>query len=138
MKHEQTFIPGTEPPPDPDRDEAIDAALDAWLEAQVEQKRAADTARIRHLSLLALLSERQIARYPYVERTTGRKRYAVVASDPRVKTVKQAAPKKERKKREKADADESVEVRHVSRETAEREVGPLDPFAATRAQMGGL
>lgn len=131
---EQTFIPGTEPPPEPERDVAIDEILHGWLDAKAAQKKAADDTRLRHLVLVATLAERGIDRYPYVDAFTGKKRFVAVKRDPKAVTTKAPKPPKPRKEREpKADPADQVEHRKVSRESVAAEI---DPFGTTRSNMG--
>lgn len=149
-RHEQTFIPGTEPVRNPE----IEQALDAWMSAKDDQKDAASTTKIRHQSLLLRLAEVGIDRYPYIDPSTGKKRMVVVARDPKAKTI--TAPKDSKQRRDRGELDElgeevtvatakveklkakakqkadKVEHRKVPRASVEAEI---DPFAATRASM---
>ena len=138
----QTYIPGTEPTPDPAHDPEISAQVDAWQKAKQEQREAADTTAIRHAKLLELLNDRGVARYPYTDPATGRKRYVVVEAEPKAKLTKPIAqkPKDERKAEKRAEKRDvqlaaSVEHRKVSRAEVEAEMGPTDPFRATREAM---
>lgn len=136
----QTFIPGTEPPEDPPINVEIATAIDAWLAAKKKQALAAETAKIRHESLMALMAAAGLERYPYHD-DNGVKRFCVADKTPRAKTVK--APKRKTSTQErreekaeekrKTDAESSVESRRVKR-TAEHD-RLSDPFAATRAGM---
>lgn len=134
-KPEQLFIDGTEPPPDPARDPDVDDAVFAWLDAKAAQRKAADTTKIKHASLLAMLGDKEIERYPYLDQFTGKKRFVVVKREPKAATTnapKPPKPKRERKERKKPDPAEQVEHRKVSRASVEAEI---DPFAATRRSM---
>lgn len=126
-----------QPPPDPDKREDVDVVLFAWLDAQHDQRTAADTTKIRHATLLAKLAEAGIERYPYLDRTSGQKRYVVADKTPKAKTIK--APtvgkaKRERKRKGEVPPEERVEHRRVSRASVEDEV---DPFRKVRGEMGG-
>lgn len=125
-----------QPPPDPEKSDAVDAVLYAWLDAKHEQRTAADTTKIRHLTLLAKLAEAGIERYPYLDRTTGQKRYVVADKTPKAKTVKAptVGKAKRERKRKGTPPEERVEHRRVSRESVEDEI---DPFAKTRRSMDG-
>ena len=128
----QTEIPGCE---DPQRNPEVDEVLYAYLDAKAAQKKAADATRIKHASLLDHLASLGITRYPYVDQFTGKKRYVVVAKEPKVKTQRAPSPRKPRAKREreKPNPDEQVEHRKVSRASVEAEI---DPFAGVRRDMG--
>lgn len=120
---DQLEIPGCE---DPARD------LYAWLDAKDDQRRAADTSKIRHDKLLELLAARGIERYPYLERTSGKKRYVVADKTPKAKIVKPPAVRAPKRRREATPPEEQVEHRKVPRKSVEHE---LDPFAGTRSAM---
>lgn len=152
IPHEQTYFPGTEPPPeDPERTKALDEVVYAWLEGKTEQRKAADTTKMRHSTMIARLVEAGAARYPYKD-YAGRKRYVVVDTTPKAKTSSGPRPKKsgkpKRSKRWADDADKDpnekaaeraqkrldedanrVESRRVPRASVDADV---DPFAATR------
>lgn len=151
----QTYIPGTEPTPDPAHDPEISAQVDAWQKAKQEQREAADTTAIRHAKLLELLNDRGVARYPYTDPATGRKRYVVVEAEPKAKLTKPITqkPKDERaaeKRAEKREADEAARVSHrkVDGDEARKklkitvtaggetvDVSDVDPFAKVRESM---
>jgi hypothetical protein len=131
----QSFIPGTEPPPDPVKNDEVETLMWSWLDQRDENKRGAATVKMRHATLLEKLKELGIDRYPYVDAFTGKKRYVVVNREPKLKTTNVPKPpreKKPKKSREKPNPDEQVEVRTIPRSSIEHE---LDPFAATRAAM---
>lgn len=138
----QSEIPGFE---DPTRDPDLDRVLFAWLDAKDEQKQAVATTTLKHSMLLFEIAERGHERYPYLDRSTGKKKYVVVEKKPRAKII--GAPgggKRGRKSKDKSvevlppdESDGKVESRRRSRESVEAEIGPLDPFASTRAAMGG-
>lgn len=139
---EQTYIPGTEPPNE--RIPDVDERLYAWLNAKDEQRRAADTTKIRHASLLEKLAELGLTRYRYLDPHDGKKREVVVAREPKAKTLKaEGMPRRarndakaeKRSERRKRDRDAAVEHRTVPRTSVEQEI---DPFAATRAQMDAV
>ncbi len=131
---EQTFIPGTEPAPEPERDQDADDRVYAWLDAKAAQKKAADTTKIKHASLLERLAELGVDRYPYLDQFTGKKRFVVVKREPKAGTTNAPKPRKvrEKREREKPDPAEQVEHRKVSRASVEAEI---DPFASTRKAM---
>jgi hypothetical protein len=140
---DQLWIDGTEPPPEP-KDPAIDEALDAWLEAKNEQKNSAAATKIRHATLCTRITEAGIERYPYIDRTTGKKRYVYPDTTPKLKTSPAPRPRKEKRPKRGPDKgwaenvevvilpDEKVEKRKVSRASVEKEI---DPFASMRAAM---
>lgn len=130
---EQTFLPGTEPPPDPVKTAEDDARVHAWLDAKAAQAKAADHAKLAHLVLITALAERGIERYPYVDAFTGDKRFVVVKREPKASTTKAPKARKPRRAREpKAEPAEQVEHRKVSRESV---ADIVDPFAKTREAM---
>lgn len=136
----QTEIPGTEAPKDPD----IEHALDHWLDAKDEQRRTADTTRTAHAALVLHMQTAGVATYPYVDRSTGKKRRVVITAEPKAKTARFVSPRRQdsdvddeadaetkRDERKARDADK-VEKRKVSRKSVAKE---LDPFAGTRTAM---
>lgn len=148
---EQTWIPGTQPeePVEPNVP-AVVARIDAWLAAKAAQARAAETARIRHESLLAELAEHGLERHPYVDERTGRKRYVVADRTPRARTVNAPKPPKQREVSDKPPRQDADQVEHrkrsrkaVEAELAEREAEVKardeadDPFAGARAALDG-
>lgn len=125
------------PPPEPPRIEAVDVALDAWLESGVEAKHASETRKIRHDSLLVIMAEHGVTQYPYVERSTGKKKLVIDERKPTAKVKSAPKPPKakpEREPRAKVDPADQVESRRVSRKSVEREI---DPFGGLRNRMGG-
>lgn len=130
----QLEIPGAE---DATRIPEVDEALYGWLDAKAAQRKAAETTKIKHASLLerlgALVPDTE--RYAYLDQFTGKKRFVVVKRDPKAATTnapKPPKPKREPKERTKVDPAEQVEHRKVSRASVELEI---DPFAKTRAAM---
>lgn len=130
---QQPYFPGTEPPDEPNVPEIADA-VDRWLAAKKKQAGAAEATKIRHETMLTLLAEHGLERYPFVDET-GRKRYVVADKTPRAKTI--TAPTKKQRGYDDGEPpeDREVEVRRVSRASVEAEIGPLDPFASTRAGL---
>jgi hypothetical protein len=137
MKH-QTSIPGTESDLDsvPEIRDAIYAALDA----DEAKKQAAETAKIKHDTVLRLLGEAARDSYPYLDARTGKRKLYVSDKTPRPKKIAAAGSPKPKRARERdveigdevSVPDETVEKRRVSRKSALREI---DGFAATRAAM---
>lgn len=140
----QSYLPGAEPPDDPDIEE-INQGLDAYLSAQGDQKQAGETTRIRHASLVQLISDHGLDRYPYIDPASGKKKHIVIARDPKLKSV--PAPKKKQRREEpgesvepkpkptRAEKDaETVEHRKVNRADVVKELN-LDPFAGVRAKL---
>jgi len=131
----QTEIPGTE---DPARDHEADERLFAWLDAKSAQRKAADTTKIKHASLLERLGELGIDRYAYLDQFSGKKRFVVVKREPKVVTTRAPKPPRARRSRKHPEVEaklpdaERVEHRKVSRASVEAEI---DPFGATRAAM---
>lgn len=159
IPREQTFIPGTAPPPeDPQRTPDLDAVVYAWLTAQSDQRHAADVTKIKHAAMLERLAEAGCETYPYVDEKSGRKRYVVVDRTPKAKKKAAAgggkSKKAKRSKRFAADHDDDlkdangkaadkaqkridddanrVESRRVPRDSVEEQI---DPFAATRGAL---
>lgn len=137
---EQIFIPGTEPPAEPKVVE-IDTALHAWLDAKDNQTGAAETTKVRHATLMSLMAEHKLERYPFLDKYGKRKAIvadktpkAKVTNAPKLKKKSAAQERREEKAEEtrKTEKENSVEVRRVSRASVESEI---DPFAATRAQL---
>lgn len=133
---DQPYLSDAMRPPGEVKIPEIDDALDAWLEAKVEQRRAADTTKIRHLSLLDRMTVHGIERYPFVDRTTGKKQ-EVVNELKHAAKVKRAPRKRDRDEEpgEEVTApkvDDKVESRRVSRASVEAEIGKSDPFAGVR------
>jgi len=135
----QLEIAGTETPKNPD----IEQAIDLWLEAKVEQRRAADTAKLRHATLLLHMQNAGCDTYPFVDPTTGKKRQVAIARDPKAKNLK--APRWDRRDRdveeppevkvEDLESDGKVESRRVKRSTVKNADQVVDPFASTRSAM---
>ena len=136
----QSEIPGFESVKNPD----IERAIDAWLEAKVEQKRAAETTKLRHSALLIQMGNAGIEAYQFIEPGSGRKKLLVVARDPKAKTTK--APRFNRRDQDVEDEtgdelvvediltdDGKVESRRVRR-TAEHDKA-ADPFGSTRKSL---
>lgn len=144
----QTFIPGTEPP-DAGRSDAVDEIVYAWLDSREEQKRHGESTKIRHATLLAKLAELGLERYPYLERTSGKKRYVAADRTPKVKIIRPPQLRMGRRGKkirvERADSDapaketaaekdaNTVEHRKVPRKSVEKEI---DGFAQVRSDMG--
>lgn len=152
----QQEIPGYEAPKNAD----IEQAIDLWLDAKEEAKRAAETTKLRHATLLLHMQQAGLDVYPFVDPKNGKKRQVVIARDPKAKTLKQ--PRWNRRDddadigaevevRDAADmtplnsdsppaddepaTDNVVEMRRVKRTAAHDAV--IDPFASTRAAMDG-
>lgn len=138
----QFEIPGTE---ETDVDQAMKDRLWAYLDAKDAQRRASGDTKLKLTVLFAAMSEAGLERVPYVDPMSGKRRYFVADKTPKPKTTKEPRVKRakdERKAEKRAekkqrDAEESVEHRKVSRASVEKEIGPLDPFEATRAAMEG-
>lgn len=126
-----------QPPPDPARDPDVDAVLHPWLAEADEARRLTDAAKAKRDRLLAMLLERGLERYPYVD-AAGKKRYFVADRTARAKQVKAIEPRKPKAKRERARPDpaEQVEHRKVSRASVADEIGEHDGFASVRERMG--
>jgi len=128
----QQYFEGTAPPDDPQIPEVADA-VDAWLAAKKKQVLASESTKVRHESMLELLADHGLERYPYFD-DSGRKHYVVADKTPRAKTVK--APSRKQQGYDDnppPTADDRVESRRVRR-TAEHDRA-ADPFAATRAGL---
>lgn len=131
----QTEIPGTE---DPSRITEVDDTLFAWLDAREAQRKAADTTKIKHASLLERLAELGIDRYAYLDQFTGKKRFVVVKRDPKAATQKAPSPRRPKRERAKPDREkpeDQVEHRKVSRASVADEI---DPFARLRDSIDSL
>lgn len=129
----QLDIPGTEPDY---KNDDIERALDAWLDAKDEQKGAGEATKLRHSALLIQMADAGAEQYPYIERSTGKKKWVVIARDPKAKTI--SAPRGRSEPEDVGDEvetpkeDDRVEHRKVSRASVEDEI---DPFAKTRAKI---
>jgi hypothetical protein len=150
----QAVIPGCESDDEKIQTPELTARVHAWLDAQEAQRRAALETRTVHALMVAELVLANVKRYPYLDRSTGKKHYVVVARDPKAKTIKAPKPKtaKQEAKADKAaekkqrDKAESVEHRKVSRASVEGELrhavpavpDDVDPFERTRRAMDGL
>jgi len=156
---EQTYFPGTEPPPeDPQRTAELDTMVNEIVDLEREAARLRITKNLKHSVFISLCIERGIDRYPFIDPATGKKRYKNVKREPKLTTTnapKPRKPKKERKAKPFADdADKSpeeknaarleakveaeanrVEHRKVPRATVERDV---DPFGAQRKELDEL
>lgn len=138
----QTEIPGTEAP----HHDEVEDAIDAWIDAKEEQRYAAEKTKLRHASLLVLMGNLGLEAYPYVDRTTGKKKQLVIAREPKAKAIN--APKWNRRDMDDTEAedlvgeavviddpeavDNKIERRKVKRSSVEAE---LDPFSATRGAL---
>lgn len=140
MSNRQSFIPGTEPP-DVVQVVAIDDAIEAWHEAKRARRAANDDVSNTESSLLSLLAEHKLDRYPYTD-PEGKKRAIVVKRDPRAVSKADRSVTAEgddaddwsddQTSKVRDDADDKVESRRVSRASVEPEI---DPFASTRGAM---
>ena len=135
--NKQTFIPGTEPP-DVVQVVAIDDAIEAWHEAKRARRAANEDVQNAEASLLSLLAEHKLDRYPYTD-PEGKKRAIVVKRDPKAVSKRDSKVATEGEdaddwsdNAETTPTDGKVESRRVSRESVENEI---DPFAATRGAM---
>lgn len=137
----QFEIPGTE---QTDVDQAMKDRLWSYLDAKDAQRRASGDTKLKLTVLFAAMTEAGIERVPYIDPSTGKRRFFVADKTPKPKTTKEPRVKRakdERRAEKKAekkqrDAEESVEHRKVSRASVEAEIGPLDPFASVRDAMG--
>lgn len=136
MTGQQLEIAGTEAPKNAD----IEKAIDMWLDAKTEQRRAVETTKMRHATLLLHMQNAKLDAYPFVDPANGKKKQVVIARDPKAKAIK-ASPRNRRDDDaeigdeitvEDAEPDNVVEMRRVPRDTVEQEI---DPFAATRQAM---
>jgi hypothetical protein len=136
----QAEIPGTE---DTTRDPAMDERLWSYLDGKEEQARIGRDLKLRLSVLFAAMAEKGIDRIPYIDRASGKRKFFYADRSPKPKTTKEPRArkpkdeKKAEKQREKKEREqaESVEHRKVSRAEVEKDIGPLDPFAATREAM---
>jgi len=126
----------------PDVRERLHAELDLadtlrGLRTQFKAAQDATTAKMVELG---------ITRHPYVDSRSGNKRFRLADTTAKAKTIAAAGSPAKRKSKRRREADEKdpdvadptvdrVESRRVSRESVEREIGPLDPFANTRGLM---
>lgn len=150
----QQSIPGTEPD-NPD----ITAAIEDWLEAVDAKKSATETAQVKDDAIVQLMLDAKLAYYPYTDPSTGKRKYRIVDTSPRGKSVanradtpeevdeaelsesEEAEPTKdkeakavEHKKRNRASVESELAERdaHVkARDEAD------DPFASARSAMEG-
>jgi hypothetical protein len=150
---DQTWIPGTEPPPDPDVVPEIANAIRHALELREAKRETAERSKAADDAVLRLLVEHGLDWHPYVDERGQPKRW-VADKTPRCKIVN--APRKENAGDRRDAADRAldalvdaipegatlevraggrsakVESRRVSRKDVEAEI---DPFASARAAV---
>jgi hypothetical protein len=133
----QTEIPGTEAPKNPD----IEHAIDSWLDAKDAQRRASDETRTMHAALVLHMQTAGVETYPYIDRTSGKKKRVLITKEPKAKTSRFISTSRKDanvddadkpKRKRKADDADKVEVKRVSRKSVEKEI---DPFAGTRGLL---
>lgn len=130
----QSFFPGTEPP-DVVSVAAIDDAIDSWNDAKRERREAADAVKIKHATMLELLKEHKLERYPYTDPKTGKRRQIRIKAEPKIVSERETTRTTDDDDRDEPPPDGTVEMRRVSRADVEAEIGPSDPFAATRKSL---
>src|SRR5437868_7463227 len=113
---EQTEIPGCE---DPQRIPEIDETLFAWIDAREAKRKAADTTKIRHASLLERLAALGVERYAYLDKYTGKKCVVVVRREPKAATARVPGARRPRKQRADRKHPE-IEARVAGEETDSR------------------
>lgn len=134
MKGEQDYLPadGMEPP----RNRDIEKAIDAWLEAKSEHRRAGETTKKRHESLLARMSDAGIDRYPFTDPDTKKKCIVVATKEPKAKVMRgnrARFDKDPNKKRKVKNGENEVESRRVARTEEHDKIA--DPFSSTRSKL---
>jgi hypothetical protein len=141
-RHEQTYIPGTEPKDVPSE---VRDALNNWLDAKDEKRQLSKRESEAHEVLLTRADEAKLDRVPYVDSITGKKKHVVVASVRKAKVINAPSPRKQREAEDRerpeveaeitVSGDDKVESRRVSRESVAAELGEEDPFAGLRSRM---
>jgi hypothetical protein len=132
----QTSIPGT----DVDNPEIRDC-IERWLEACERAKRASEKKQELDDAIVLTMLRLGVAYHPYVDPETGKRKYRVVDTTPRGKSIsaRPAAVEDlvpdEPEVSESTPPTEKVTVRKVSRSKAKRDIAEAQ--AATSARVNG-
>lgn len=123
-KPRQQSIPGTEP----DHPE-IAAAIERWLELQEAAKRAREKAGEADDAIVVKMQELGCAYYPYTDPETGKRKYRVVDTTPRGKSISARPQPQESTEPDEPEVSEDspvddtrVEHRKVSRSKAQKAI----------------
>lgn len=148
-RHEQTYIPGTEPVDVPS---AVRDAVHQWLDDKDEHRQVGKRVRMSHDVMIAQMAEHKVDRAPYVDSISGKKKHVYADKTPKAKVINAPRPSKSGKPgkgdrdydRPAIDAEivdpnaDKVESRRVSRASVADEIGEganADPFARVRGLM---
>lgn len=133
----QTTIPGT----DVDNPEIRDC-IERWLEACERAKRAAEKKQELDDAIVVTMLRLGIAYHPYIDPDTGKRKYRVVDTTPKGKSVSARPTPPEDMEPDEPEVSESVEPkpeqvthRKVSRAKAKRDIAARD--AETAARVNG-
>lgn len=145
-RHEQTYIPGTEPADVPS---AVRDAVHQWLDDCDEARQVSKRRKMSHDVMIAQMLEHKLERAPYTDSITGKKKHVYADKTPKAKVINAPRPSKNAKHdrdydRPAIDAEivdpnaDKVESRRVSRSSVADEIGEgagADPFARVRGLM---